>query len=132
MALILQHFQIITPENCMKPQRIHPAEDKWNFAAADRFVEFARAHKLEVVGHCLVWAKDDRTDEWMKRENGTPVSRETLLRRIESHIDTVVGRYADAAAMWDVVNSARQDVWRVDPDATDDSPRSGRVADHGG
>ena len=49
------------------------------------------------MGHCLVWAKDDRTDEWMKRENGEPVSRETLLRRIETHIETVVGRYADVA-----------------------------------
>ena len=34
-----------------------------------------RDNKLEVVGHCLVWAKDDRTDEWMKREDGGPVSR---------------------------------------------------------
>ena len=106
MALILRHFQIITPENCMKPQSIHPAEDTWNFEDTDRFVDFARANDLEVVGHCLVWAKDDRTDEWMMREDGKPVSRETLLRRIETHIDTVVGRYADAVTMWDVVNEA--------------------------
>ena len=30
-ALIRQHFQILTAENCMKPQGIHPAEDEWNF-----------------------------------------------------------------------------------------------------
>lgn len=105
-ALIRQHFQILTPENCMKPQSIHPAESRWNFAAPDRFVEFARDNKLEVVGHCLVWAKDDRTDEWMKLEDGKPVSRETLLNRIKTHVETVVGRYADAATMWDVVNEA--------------------------
>ena len=96
-ALIRKHFQILTPENCMKPQSIHPAETRWNFQDADRFVELARANKLEVVGHCLVWAKDDRTDEWMKQEDGKPVSRETLLRRIETHVETVVGRYADVA-----------------------------------
>jgi endo-1,4-beta-xylanase len=105
-ALIRQHFRIITPENCMKPQSIHPAEDEWNFEATDRFVDFARTHELDVVGHCLVWAKDDRTDPWMMQEDGKPVARETLLRRIESHIDTVVGRYADAVTMWDVVNEA--------------------------
>ena len=105
-ALIRQHFQILTPENCMKPQNIHPAENEWNFEAADRFVEFAGANELEVVGHCLVWAKDDRTDQWMIEENGKPVSRETLLRRIEMHINTVVERYADAVTMWDVVNEA--------------------------
>ncbi|HJS07014.1 MAG TPA: endo-1,4-beta-xylanase [Pirellulales bacterium] len=105
-ALIRRHFQIITPENCMKPQSIHPGEDQWNFKVADQFVDFARANKLEVVGHCLVWAKDDRTDPWMMQENGKPVSRETLLRRIETHIHTVVERYADAVTAWDVVNEA--------------------------
>jgi GH35 family endo-1,4-beta-xylanase len=108
-ALIRQQFQIITPENCMKPQSIHPGENQWSFDDTDRFVEFARANNLEVVGHCLVWAKDDRTDQWMMQENGGPVSRETLLRRIETHINTVVGRYADAVTMWDVVNEALAD-----------------------
>lgn len=105
-ALIRQHFQILTPENCMKPQNVHPAEDEWNFEAADRFAHFARDHQLELVGHCLVWAKDDRTDEWMTSENNKPVSRETLLHRIETHIHTVVQRYADIATQWDVVNEA--------------------------
>lgn len=104
--LIRQHFQILTPENCMKPQNIHPAENKWNFQRADRFVNFARAHQVQVVGHCLVWAKDDRTDEWMTQEQGASVTRETLLRRIETHISTVVQRYSDAVTMWDVVNEA--------------------------
>jgi GH35 family endo-1,4-beta-xylanase len=108
-ALIRMHFQIITPENCMKPQSIHPAENEWKFADADRFVEFARTNELEVVGHCLVWAKDDRTDQWMMEENGRPVSRATLLRRIETHVKTVVERYADAVTMWDVVNEALAD-----------------------
>ena len=108
-ALIRQHFQILTPENCMKTQSIHPKEDQWNFDASDQFAEFARANKLDVVGHCLVWAKDDRTDEWMKQENGQPVSRELLLRRIETHIETVVGRYGDVVTMWDVVNEALAD-----------------------
>jgi GH35 family endo-1,4-beta-xylanase/lysophospholipase L1-like esterase len=105
-ALIREHFQILTPENCMKPQNIHPAENQWNFDDSDRFADFARANKLDVVGHCLVWAKDDRTDPWMMQENGQPVSRETLLRRIETHINKVVERYADVATEWDVVNEA--------------------------
>lgn len=105
-ALIREHFQILTPENCMKPQGIQPAEGEWNFGPTDRFMAFARTNDLEAVGHCLVWAKDDRTDEWMMKENGQPVSRATLLKRIETHIDTVVGRYGDVVTMWDVVNEA--------------------------
>ncbi len=105
-ALIRRHFQILTPENCMKPQGIHPGEGRWNFESTDRFVAFARQNRFDVVGHCLVWAKDDRTDQWMMEEDGKPVSRETLLRRIETHINTVVDRYGDAVTMWDVVNEA--------------------------
>ena len=104
--LIRKHFQILTPENCMKPQGIHPEEDRWDFAATDSFFDFARKNKLEVVGHCLVWAKDDRTDKWMMEEDGQPISREKLLRRIESHITTLAKRYGDAVTMWDVVNEA--------------------------
>ncbi len=104
--LIREHFGIVTPENCMKPQSIHPGEGEWRFGDADRFADFARETGLGMVGHCLVWAKDDRTDAWMKEEGGQLVSRETLLRRIEEHVGVVVGRYADVATMWDVVNEA--------------------------
>ncbi len=108
--LIRTHFEILTPENCMKPQGIHPAEDRWNFDAPDRFVAFAKNNDLEVVGHCLVWAKDDRTDEWMKQGNdGQSVSRDVLLDRIEKHVATVVSRYQETATMWDVVNEALAD-----------------------
>jgi GH35 family endo-1,4-beta-xylanase len=107
--LIRKHFQIITPENCMKPQGIHPEEARWNFEATDRFFQFARENKLEVVGHCLVWAKDDRTDKWMMETDGQPVSREVLLRRIETHINTLAKRYGDTVTMWDVVNEALGD-----------------------
>lgn len=108
--LIRNQFEILTPENCMKPQGIHPAEDRWNFDAPDRFVAFAKKYDLEVVGHCLVWAKDDRTDEWMKQgKDGQVVSRDELLARIEEHVATVVSRYQETATMWDVVNEALAD-----------------------
>lgn len=108
-ALVKRHFQILTPDNCMKPQAVQPLEDKWDFKAADSFADFARSHRLEMAGHCLVWAKDDRTSPWMMDENGAPVSRETLLKRIETHVTTVTKRYADVATMWDVVNEAVAD-----------------------
>lgn len=106
-TLLLKHFQIITPENCMKPQGIHPAEERWEFEATDRFMDFARKNQVEAVGHCLVWAKDDRTDQWMMTDaDGQPLTKATLLRRIEHHVETVVKRYADVVTMWDVVNEA--------------------------
>jgi endo-1,4-beta-xylanase len=37
VALVLQHLQILTPEDCMKPSGIHPAEARGIFEVADRF-----------------------------------------------------------------------------------------------
>jgi endo-1,4-beta-xylanase len=76
---------------------------------ADRFVNFAVSNNLKVVGHCLVWAKDDRTPAWFCEEGGKPASKEVLLARMKTHIETVVGRYKGKIAMWDVVNEALDD-----------------------
>ncbi len=107
--LIQKQFSVLTPENCMKPQATQPQEGQFRFAEADQFVAFARANGQQIVGHCLVWAKDDRTPEWMTREGDGLVSAETLLKRMEAHIEAVVSRYADAVSEWDVVNEAIAD-----------------------
>ncbi|XZE21930.1 endo-1,4-beta-xylanase [Pirellulaceae bacterium SH449] len=107
--LLTTQFQIVTPENSMKPQGIQPREGEFRFEECDRFVQFAKSKGLEIVGHCLVWAKDDRTSEWWLTEDGQPTSKEKLLERLKTHIDTVVGRYGNDVTMWDVVNEALED-----------------------
>jgi endo-1,4-beta-xylanase len=107
--LLTTQFGTVTPENCMKPVAIQPAEGQFNFAQADAFVEFATRHGLKVVGHCLVWAKDDRTPPWFYLDGDQPASRELLLERMRRHIETVVGRYRGRIAAWDVVNEALDD-----------------------
>jgi endo-1,4-beta-xylanase len=108
-ALLFSQFEMVTPENCMKTQSLQPQEGKFNFATSDRFVTFAKDNKLEVVGHCLVWAKDDRTSDWWFTEGDAPTSKAKLLDRMKTHIDTVVSRYAKDVTMWDVVNEAIDD-----------------------
>lgn len=107
--LLTAQFGTMTPENCMKPVAVQPVEGQFNFAQADAFVEFAARQGLKVVGHCLVWAKDDRTPPWFYRDGDKPASRELLLERMRKHIDTVVGRYRGRIAAWDVVNEALDD-----------------------
>ena len=107
--LLTAQFGMVTPENCMKPVAIQPAEGQFDFAQADAFVDFATRQKLKVVGHCLVWAKDDRTPPWFYRDGDKPASRELLLQRMRQHIETVVGRYRGRIAAWDVVNEALDD-----------------------
>lgn len=48
--------------------------------------------------------------KWIKQgSDGAAVSKEELLHRIETHVQTVVRRYHETATMWDVVNEALAD-----------------------
>ncbi|MEM6916377.1 MAG: endo-1,4-beta-xylanase, partial [Verrucomicrobiota bacterium] len=66
-ALVIQHFNYVTPENCLKFAATQPAEGDFRFEKPDEFVQLAEDHGLKVLGHCLIWAKDDRTPEWFYR-----------------------------------------------------------------
>ncbi len=107
--LLTSQFDSVTPENCLKPHPVQIREGRFDFKAGDAFVDFATAKGLRVVGHCLVWAKDDRTPPWFFQDGDKPASRELLLDRMKTHIQTVVGRYKGKLAAWDVVNEALDD-----------------------
>src|SRR5687768_78796 len=47
-ALILQHFNSITPENAMKMGPIHPREHEYFWRDADSIVAFGKRHGLKV------------------------------------------------------------------------------------
>lgn len=108
VTLVKQHFNILTPENAMKWQPIHPEPDRYDFKAADALVEFAQQNNLKVIGHCLTW--HSQTPKWVfENADGTPVSREELLKRMQEHITTVMTRYKGKILGWDVVNEAIKD-----------------------
>ncbi len=107
--LVRAQFQVLTPENCMKPASVQPVEGRFRFERPDSFVAFAQENGLELVGHCLVWAKDDRTPPWFFKDGDQDASRELLLDRMRKHIATEVGRYRGKIASWDVVNEALDD-----------------------
>jgi len=107
-AIAERHFNTITAENVMKWGLIHPEPNKYNFAAADRFVEFGQKNNVFIVGHTLVWHW--QTPKWVfEGQSGNDVDRETLLAQMKEHIFTVVGRYKGRVSGWDVVNEAIDD-----------------------
>lgn len=107
--LLTAQFGYVTPENSMKPMAVQPEPGRTSFETPDRFVEFALSKNLKVVGHCLVWAKDDRTPRWFTMDGDKPATREVLLERMKTYIESVAGRYRGKIAMWDVVNEALDD-----------------------
>ncbi len=106
--LLKKEFNSITPENVMKMGPIHPEKDRFNWEYADAMAEFARENDLKMRGHALVWHQ--QTGGWIfEDENGNKVDREELLKRMKTHIDSVVGRYKGTIYAWDVVNEAISD-----------------------
>ena len=58
---------------------------------------------MQIVGHTLVW--HSQVPAWVfQNDKGEPVDRDTLLKRMHDHIQTVVGRYKGRIQSWDVVN----------------------------
>ena len=103
LKLAAEHFAAITPENCMKPERIHPAEDRWQFEPSDALVEWAKKNDMTIHGHTLVWHA--QTNDWFF-EGGDP---NAIRQRMKEHIETLVGRYKGQLQSWDVVNEAIND-----------------------
>jgi endo-1,4-beta-xylanase len=107
-ALVKKQFNTISPENLLKWGPVHPQPDQYNFKPADDYVAFGQQNKMFIVGHTLVWHQ--QTPDWVfEDQEGKPVSREVLLKRMQDHINTVVGRYKGKIHGWDVVNEAIND-----------------------
>lgn len=112
-----RQFSSLTAENDMKWGSLHPEADRYDFAAADAYVEFAGKNKMAMIGHTLVW--HSQTPDWVfQGKDGGEAGREELLKRMEDHIRTVAGRYKGRIHGWDVVNEAISD----GPEGLRDSP----------
>src|SRR5206468_5683951 len=69
------------------------------------YVALGERYKAVIIGHTLVW--HNQTPAWVfKDATGAPVSRDSLVARMRSHIRAVVGRYKGRIHGWDVVNEA--------------------------
>ena len=106
--LVAKEFNAVTAENVLKWELIHPKPNVYDFKAPDRLVDFAEKNNIFLVGHALVW-HHQRPDWIFENNNGSTVSREVLLGRMEEHINKVAGRYKNRIDAWDVVNEALEE-----------------------
>jgi endo-1,4-beta-xylanase len=106
--LIVNNFNWVVAENCMKCEVIHPQEGVYDFTLADQFVDKAKAAGLKVQGHCLIW--HSQCAPWFHfDEKGNLVSPEVLKKRMREHIYTIVSHFKGRVDAWDVVNEAFED-----------------------
>jgi endo-1,4-beta-xylanase len=110
-ATLAREFNCLVAENAMKFMYLEPERGRFEFAAADRLVAFARRHRMQVRGHTLAWHV--QLPEWFKARTW---SRSEALGILETHTAAVLGHYRGQVFAWDVVNEALADDggWRRD------------------
>lgn len=88
---------MLTTENDLKPQFVHPQPGVYDFTEGDTLVEFADRNKMAVHAHTLVFG--EANPHWMSE-----APAQDRRRIMEEHIATVAGHYRGRVAEWDVVN----------------------------
>lgn len=99
-----REFGMVTPENVMKFQFIHPQRNMYAFAEADAVVDFAQKNHIQIHGHTLVWS--EAVPRWVTDGRFNSAELKTIM---EDHIKTVVGRYKGKIRDWDVINEPLND-----------------------
>ncbi|WP_340401278.1 endo-1,4-beta-xylanase [Paenibacillus sp. FSL H8-0079] len=108
--LLTKHFNSITAGNFMKMDAMQPREGQFVWSEADRLVNFAEANNMQVRGHTLLW--HSQVPEWFfthPDDVSQPATREQLLLRMKTHIQTIMNRYQGQVHTWDVVNEVISD-----------------------
>ena len=103
IALMDSQFNVITPENIMKPEGMQNVEGTFTYDTSDKMIAFAKEHNLLVAGHTLAWHQ--QSPVWMAKD----VTREKAIEQLKSHITNVAGHYKGDVISWDVVNEAIED-----------------------
>ncbi len=135
-ALLKREVAAIVPENEMKWAEMIDESGQVTYSVADRLVQFARANRMLVRGHNLLWY-------WRAPKSFLALAdREAARRAMLLRIADIAGRYRGRIDSWDVVNEpvnpedGRPDDLRaavfldqVGPDYLDLAYRAARAAD---
>jgi len=124
---LTRHYNVLTPENHMKPQNItngRTASDgtiSYTYASADRMVNAAIASNIKVVGHALLWHQQNAA--WMStgsggqltaahtgnNQNVDPTIKAANLVIMKKYITEVVTHFKGKIYSWDVLNEVFPD-----------------------
>ena len=95
---------LLVHENELKWYVLRPDVDTYDYARADRIMDFASAHGMDVRGHTLLWHHPRWFPGWIETHDYGARPAAEAERLVVEHINAVIGRYGDRIKSWDVVN----------------------------
>ncbi len=96
---IAENFEWAVMENAAKWRQNQPQPDVLRYENADLIAEFCRLNGIRQRGHCVVWANEERTPDWV-----VSLDDEALEAAVRARFEDVIARYADDFEHWDVNN----------------------------
>jgi endo-1,4-beta-xylanase len=112
---IMKNYQLIEPENDLKPQKLWRGENNYDWTDSDWLLGatpdstgWAQQNGMQIRGHTLVWATDATTPGWLLQQESS-ISSDKARSLMSDYIHAVVGRYRGKIPWWDVVNEAIDD-----------------------
>ncbi|MFW7381913.1 MAG: endo-1,4-beta-xylanase [Oligoflexus sp.] len=105
--IFLGSFGRLTAEYEMKWGQIFK-ENRYDFSAADKLMDFARDYGIKVTGHTLVWHIDHPV-RLFENAKGGKIGKAELRQRMRQHIFTTMNHFQGVVDNWDVVNEAISD-----------------------
>ena len=100
--LLKAQCSIVSPENALLWQVVHPAPEKYDFQHGDRLAAKASAAGLEMRGRTLLWNRKKYLGWVVDHDFGSqPVIASSFT--LSGHIETVIRQYPGIRS-WDVVS----------------------------
>jgi len=101
-AMFDLHYAVVTAENAMKPDQLSRSANNYDYAQADRLIDWAETNGILVHGHTLVWHA--QSPPWLN--TGSAANRAAAKANMEDFITDVAGHFKGKVISWDVVNEA--------------------------
>ncbi len=86
---------------------IQPKPNKFNFKAADKYIQIGIENDMYIVGHALVW--HSQLADFMHNTK----NKKEFKSHVDNHLNNIVTRYKGKINAWDVVNEAFEEDGRL-------------------
>lgn len=99
--VVSSQYSFITIDGALHWDQMRTSPTGYDFTEADKVVNYAVTHDLDVQAHHLIWDEKDSVPKWLQNGN---YSKDQLYDIMHQHINTVMQHYKGKVQAYTVVN----------------------------